>query len=286
MSSIKVDNGNVVIENTRGKDKTARGTVKVPLGAVKAVTVDGSIVRVHVDGVTHPVPKWTEGDVYNKYAVAYWSENAAEKVKAEIDWAIRSAVDLTIPEGWKPDAQGVKAIQSARKNGEYWTGKAGPTAKEVKRQEKAEREERRRKHQAELAHIHSFQEPKEVSEQEKLAPGFFDKGHKFGDIRVNFNGTITMNGTHYPAKGARAGVDMGMANHKKFGKGRLVMGAAAAPVVGLLAAPALIRKQKGIITLDVQLADGTVLTTVGNSGQGGVDAAQRVVKEIAKQAAK
>lgn len=292
MSEIIVQNGAVVINNTWQKDKTARGVVELPLSAIERVTVDSSLVRIHVHGIVHPRPRLTEGDVFNKYAVAYWSEAKANEIKAQIEWQIRSLPERTIPHGWAPPEQGVKAIKAAQKHGTYedWEREKGQHAEFMALPEE-ERQQRvigdlQTKDPALAQRVEAHLElDRQRKDSEHLRPKWFEAGvAQFGDVKVNANGTVTFNGVFYSIKGAKVALDAGMANNKKFGKGRLIMGAAAAPMIGIFAAPALIRKQKGFITLEIELADGTLLSTLGPSKGSGAKDAERVVKQITKQA--
>lgn len=263
MSTISWNETHITIDHGSKKNPDP---VHVPHAAIHKVTADNGVVRLHVRGIVHPRPSL--GDNHDRYASIYFSNTKAEKIKADIENAIQYyGLGKETLEGWTPQPQSAKALAIAEKKGTYtsWVNKHA-AANERK--------------QREAAHLQKIDQERGFS-----APAWYEKNlASFGDIKVNGNATITFNGNLYNIKGARAGVDMGMANNKKFGKGRLVMGAAAAPLVGVLAAPALIRKQKGIITLEVILADGTCLVTVGNSGHGGKSEAIKTVQEITRQA--
>lgn len=269
-TTITASNGWVTIHNGSDKDKSIRGDVHIPAAAITKVTEDNNVIRVHIEGIAHPAVKMTDAGQKNRYAVNYWRSSTCNEALASVQQAIDSAEGHHIPEGWEPLPQHPAAVADARSR-EY------SAQKKVDAVIKSDKE--RRKDRG------AFSDKVDKQSPPSLAPKWYESNlMSFGDIKVNGNKTVTFNGEHYDISGARAGVDMDLANNKKFGKGRVVMGAAAAPFVGILAAPALIRKQKGIITLEVELADGTLLTTVGKSKGSGQKDAQKVVQEITRQA--
>lgn len=293
MSAITVNGNSIIIDNGRSKHRAIRGTIEIPLAAVSRVTVDETIVRIHVPGIVHPRPRYLEGDQHNRYAVMYMSETKAKKVAAELDWALRSLPSTIAPEGWQAPPQGEKALKSAQKHGTYedWERdqERAEAFKALSPEEQnrvaVERIRQENPEQADRIAARLEVEKDKRENAEKLAPKWWESGiSSFGDITVNGNGTVKFNGLYYDIRGARAAIDAGMANNKRFGKGRLVMGAAAAPLIGIFAAPALIRKQKGFITLEVELADGTILSTLGQSKGRGVADAQKVLQDITRQA--
>lgn len=269
-TTLEVSNGWVTIHNGSDKDKSIRGDVHIPAAAITKVTEDNNVIRVHIDGIAHPAVKMTDAGQKNRYAVNYWRSSTCNEALASVQQAIDSAKGGPIPEGWEPLPQHPTAVKDAQSR-EYSAQKKMDVISESSRRQKRDME--------------AFSAKADEQSPSSLAPKWYESNlMSFGDIKVNGNQTLTFNGDHYPIAGARAGVDMDLANNKKFGKGRVVMGAAAAPFVGILAAPALIRKQKGIITLEVELADGTLLTTVGRSKGSGQKDARKVVQEITKQA--
>lgn len=269
-TTLTVNDGWVTIHNGSDKDKTIRGDVHIPAAAITQVTEDNNVIRIHAQGIEHPAVKMTDAGQKNRYAVNFWRTSTCNEALSDVQKAVDEAKGQPAPEGWVPAPQHPEAVKAARVRPYSTTAKASnatdgtvQSLKEV---------------------VESLAEAGARAE-EPLAPKWHESNLcSFGDIKVNGNKTITFNRTHYSVVGARAGVDMDLANNKKFGRGRVVMGAAAAPFVGLLAAPALIRKQKGIITLEVELADGTLLATVGKTKGGGQKAAQKVVQEITKMA--
>lgn len=278
-TTITAHDGWVTIHNGSDKDKSIRGDVSVPASAITQVTEDNCVIRIHADGISHPAVKMTDSAQKNRYAVNFWRQSKCDEALASIQQAVREAKGTPIPDGWSPAPQHPQAVKDARSRdymAQRLADKSAASAKQAVKDKEAEKQVKK-----DMAAFSS----KVDSQANSLAPKWYESNlMSFGDIKVNGNQTLTFNGTHYSIAGARAGVDMDLANNKKFGKGRVVMGAAAAPFVGVLAAPALIRKQKGIITLEVELADGTLLTTVGKSKGNGQRDAQKVVQEITKQA--
>lgn len=269
-NSITVLDGWVKIHNSDMKGKDARGDVVIPAGAISRVTNDDNLVKIHVDGVPQPAPKALDVGNHNRYAVYYNRKKSAEEVVAEVEAAMEAVRGVPVPEDWSPAPQSPKAVEQAtKKSYEMW---------------EAEKADNRRK--AEAAQV-IFNEAVADAQAKEVAnagdePRFL-KDYlvaEFGDVKLYSNHTIVFNGDNYPALGARGSIDAGLANNKKFSAGRIITGVAAAPLVGVFGLAGLIRKQKGQIVLEVELADGRLLVTVGPTKE--QKSALKVVQALGK----